>query len=581
MFLTLSLLAPRPSPLRPLLAVLALALGLLCAPAPAPAAAMRPAALLAAMSLEEKVGQIFMVWFEGPTVSPDTDALIRERHLGGVILYAAPGNVVSPRQVATLTAGLQETAAGTRLGLGLLVGVDQEGGPVARLRQGFTVFPSQMAQAAAGRPDLVRRAAAATGRELAAVGVNVDFAPVADVNVNPANPVIGIRSFGSDPAAVSRLAAAATAGYREAGVVCTPKHFPGHGDTAVDSHVGLPRVDHDAAMLARVDFPPFRASFAAGAPAVMTAHVLSPALEPEALPATLSRRVLTGVLRDRLGFSGAIFTDSLGMGAVAATFGTPEAAVLSLAAGADVLLIGADVGRPAAERLEAMDRVAAAVRSGRVPMARLDAAALAVLRLKERYGLLHAASFSKPARGFETRLATPDSAALARDIATQALTAFGPVAPALPAGRDSGTLVVRPRLGREAVDAEAEAGILAWSGPRTLFLPADPGEADLARAVAQAGPARRVILLVTDARGKAGQRRLAEALSGAAGDRLCLVAAQSPYDLPLLPRAGARLATYGETEAGMAALGRALFTNFRPTGRCPVELPQAETQTHS
>jgi beta-N-acetylhexosaminidase len=551
-----------------------------CAAIPAKATAVRPEQLLATMTPEEKVGQVFMLWFNGPSVSADTGMLIRDRHVGGVILYAAPGNVVSPEQVATLTAGLQETAAQTRLGLGMLIGVDQEGGPVARLRRGFTVFPSQMAQAATGRPDLARLAAAATGRELAAVGINVDFAPVADVNINPANPVIDIRSFGSNPADVARFTAAATSGYRGAETICTPKHFPGHGDTSVDSHVGLPRVDHDAARLGAVDFPPFRAAFAAGAPAVMTAHVLAPALEPEELPATLSRRVLAGVLRGRLGFSGAIFTDSLGMGAVAATFGTPEAAVMSLAAGADVLLIGADAGRPAAERLEAMDRVLDAVRSGRVSAARLDAAVLSVLRLKARYGLLRAADLATPAADFRTRLATDADAALAREIATRAVTAFGPLR-ALPAGRDAGTLVVRPSLGREAIDAAAEAGITAWSGPQTLFLPADPDDAAIARAAALARSARHVALLVTDARKNPGQRRLAEALAQAVGDRLCLVAAESPYDLPLLPQSGARLAIYGETPAGMEALGRALFTPFRPGGRCPVALPRAATTPQS
>ncbi len=554
--------------------VLACLLTLLWA-CPAARAASHADALLAGMTLEEKVGQLFMVWIEGPDVSPETAALVRARHLGGVILYATPGNIVSPRQVAALTAGLQAEASRTRPGLGLLIGVDQEGGPVARLRQGFTVFPSQMAQAATGQPGLVRRAAAATGRELAAVGINVDFAPVADVNVNPANPVIGIRSFGSDPAAVARLTAAATTGYGEVGVICTPKHFPGHGDTAVDSHIGLPRVEHDAATLNRVDFPPFRAAFAAGAPAVMTAHVLAPALEPTDTPATLSRRVLHGVLRDRLDFSGVIFTDSLGMGAVAATYGTPEAAVRALAAGADILLIGADAGRPATDRTDAMDAVVTAVRSGRISPKRLDAAVAAVLRLKRRHGLLRAAALAHPAPVPAAGPATAAHAALARDIAARALTAFGPTAPLLPAPRDATTLVVRPRLGREAVDAAAETGLAAWNGPKLLLLSADPDENAIAGAVAAATAARRVVLLVTDARHKAGQARLAARLQAAAADRLVLVAAQSPYDLPLAPPARVRLASYGETPAGMTALERALFTNFRPTGRCPVVLPAA------
>ena len=558
----------------PIVVLCILLAGILAVPA-AGSAASRASALAAAMTLEQKVGQLFMVWFAGPEVSGDIAGLIRDRHLGGVILYAVPGNIESPSQLAALTAGLQRQAAADQ-GIGLLIGVDQEGGPVARLRRGFTVFPSQMAQAATGRADLAGQAAAATARELRAVGINTDFAPVADVNVNPANPVIGIRSFGSRPADAARFAAAATAGFVGAGVICTPKHFPGHGDTSVDSHIGLPRVDHDQTTLTNVDFPPFRSAIAAGAPAVMTAHVLAPALEPDNLPATLSHRILSGTLRGRLGFDGVIFTDSLGMGAVAATYGTPEAAVLALAAGADVLLIGADAGRPAAERLEAMDRVAEAVRSGRVSQNRLNAAVLRVLRLKERYGLLDAARFSAlPATPVDKQVGRPEDAALARRIAIRSLTAFDPVKQALPLPAEETTLVVRPRLGRDVIDAEAEAAIAAWTGPRSAFLPTDPDETAISDAVALARHSRDVVLLATNAQHKTGQRRLAEALAAATPGRFVLVAAQSPYDLPVLPPAAVRLATYGEAPASLEALEKGLFTPFRFAGRCPADLGHA------
>ena len=438
-----------------------------------------------------------------------------------------------------------------------------------------------MALAATGRADLVREAAAATARELRAVGINTDFAPVADVNINPANPVIGIRSFGAAPDDVARLSAAATAGYGSAGVICTPKHFPGHGDTAVDSHIGLPRVDHDAATLDRVDFPPFRAAFAARAPAVMTAHVLVPAIEPDELPATLSRRVLEGALRSRLGFDGVIFTDSLGMGAVAATYGPAEAAVLALAAGADVLLVGADAQCPPIRRQEAMDRVAAAVRSGRVPASRLDAAVGRVLRLKERFGLLAAAALaSPPAADVAARVGRPEDAALARRIAARSLTLFSSVARTLPLSVDAGTLVVRPALGRPVIDAEAEAAVAGWNLPQTLFLPADPDTAAIDAAATRAREARAVVLLATDARGREGQRRLAGALAAAASGPFVLVAAESPYDLSVLPPAAARIATYGETPASLEALGQGLFTPFRFTGRSPVgPIPGKEAPT--
>lgn len=544
-------------------------------------AASRVDALAASMSLEEKVGQIFMVWFAGPTLSTDLAAIITQRHLGGVILYDKPGNIASAEQLAALTASIQAAAATTGHGLGLLVGVDQEGGPVARLRDGFTVFPSQMALAATGNRTFARQAARITGRELAAVGINTDFAPVADVNVNPANPVIGIRSFGEHPATVSRFVAAATAGYADAGVICTPKHFPGHGDTAVDSHVGLPRVDHDLATLRRVDFPPFRAGIQAGAPAVMTAHVLLPAVEPDNLPSTLSKRVLLGILRGKLGFDGVIFTDSLGMGAVADTYGTAEAAVRALEAGADILLVGADAGRPAAERLEAMDRIVQAVREGRVPQARLDAAVSRVLRLKKRFGLLDAKALATPLPDAAARCGTPANLALAERMAVRSLTAFGPTTGILPLPAAQTTLVVRPRLGRETTDAPVETTLASWSGVRTLFTPADPDDNAIEAARREAAGADHVVVLATNAGKNAGQRRLVEALAGASRGHMVIVAAESPYDLAVLPTVATRLAIYGEARVSLEALRQALFTRFHFTGRCPVTITPQPGATDS
>jgi beta-N-acetylhexosaminidase len=298
------------------------------------------------MSLEEKIGQLFTVYFDGPRISDDLRDMIANYHIGGVIYYGVSGNVENPLQVATLSRGIQKEAAKTPRGIGLFVSVDQEGGPVARLRRGVTLFPSNMAVAATGKPQNAAIAAEITARELRALGINVNFAPVADVNVNPGNPIIGIRSYGQDPARVSRFVAAAVRGYDKNRMLCTPKHFPGHGDTATDSHLGLPMVTHDAATFARVDLPPFQAAIFAGTRAVMTAHVELPAVDPTNTPSTLSRPVLIELLRNRLGFRGLVFTDSLGMGALAGTVGTVEAAARALAAGADVLLFGADKATP-------------------------------------------------------------------------------------------------------------------------------------------------------------------------------------------------------------------------------------------
>ena len=336
--------------------------------------------ILAAMSVQEKVGQLFMVYFEGPALSAPLRQMIEDYHIGGVVLFAIAGNIESTTQVANLINDAQATAVQSGAQVPLFVSVDQEGGPVVRLTDGFTVFPSQMAVGATASVTQARRMATVTAQELKALGFNMNLAPVLDVNNNPDNPVIGLRSFGSSPEQVAALGTAMIEAYRAQGMVATAKHFPGHGDTAVDSHYGLPVVPHDRAHLDSVEFPPFRAAIVADVPAIMTAHVLFPAIDPSAgRPATLSSLVLQDLLRKEMGFDGLIVTDSLSMGALANLVGATEAAQLAFRAGADLLAYGADIGHAPAESLAAYDRligVGAERRNQRGTVGRLGAAHL-------------------------------------------------------------------------------------------------------------------------------------------------------------------------------------------------------------
>ncbi|MCB0114223.1 MAG: hypothetical protein KDD84_09040, partial [Caldilineaceae bacterium] len=345
--------------------------------------------ILAAMTLEEKVGQLFMVYFRGPTMSDDLRQKIEDYHIGGLVLFAIAGNIEDTAQVATLLNDAQSLAVQSGAQVPLFVSVDQEGGPVVRLTDGFTVFPSQMAVGATGSITQAQRMAEVTAQELKALGFNMNLVPVIDVNNNPDNPVIGLRSFGSSPDAVAALGTAVIEAYAAQGMVVTAKHFPGHGDTAVDSHYGLPVVPHDRAHLDTVEFPPFRAAIAAGVPAIMTAHVLFPAIDPgEGQPATLSSLVLDGLLRQEMGFDGLIVTDSLSMGALANLVGTTEAAQLAFRAGADLLAYGADVSHSPAESVAAYERLLSLVQSGEISEARVDESVRRILSVKEAYGLL-------------------------------------------------------------------------------------------------------------------------------------------------------------------------------------------------
>jgi beta-N-acetylhexosaminidase len=328
--------------------------------------------------LRRTVGQILLAGFSGPTLPPELQSLAREFSLGGVVLFKR--NVEEPAQVAELAYRARTLLPATPL----WVGVDQEGGRVARLRAPFTEWPPM---AALGRAEpgeaeeLARRFAAALAFELSAVGITLDFAPVLDVLTNPANPAIGDRSLSGDPARVAALGRIIVEELQRARIAACGKHFPGHGDTSVDSHHALPLVEHPPERLREVEFAPFRAAIQADVAGIMTAHLHVPCFDDE-VPATLSRRIVTGLLREELHFDGIVFTDDLDMKAVAATYTMGEIAVRALAAGCDGLLsCGTDVDR----HVEALEAVIHAVEQDLLPLSRVEQAAARHQRAKERF----------------------------------------------------------------------------------------------------------------------------------------------------------------------------------------------------
>ncbi|MFI6451497.1 glycoside hydrolase family 3 protein [Streptosporangium amethystogenes] len=356
-------------------------------------------AVLASMSLEEKVGQLFMPVLYGQaadTVSGENQArfgvdtpakMVARYRPGGVILFPWAGNVKNVRQVVALTNGLQKASPE----IPLLIGADQENGQVSRLAPLVTNLPGASVIGSTGDSSLARRAAEVTGSELRVLGINLDFAPVADVNINPRNPVIGPRAYGSDPNKVAPMVAAAVRGFHDAGIAATAKHFPGHGDTNVDSHTGLPVIKHSLSQWKRLDAPPFAAAIGKDVDAIMSAHVVMPKLDPSGDPATLSRPILTGLLREKLGFDGVISTDALDMAGVRKRYGDGEVAVRAIQAGVDLLLMPPDYR-------EARGALLAAVKSGKISEARLDQSVRRLLKLKAARGLLERAPVADPAK---------------------------------------------------------------------------------------------------------------------------------------------------------------------------------------
>jgi beta-N-acetylhexosaminidase len=332
-----------------------------------------------------------MAGFSGMTASADIKRMIRDFGVSSVVLFAR--NVDGPEQVADLVRELQGIARDAGHELPLAVAVDQEGGRVARLREPWTIWPTARTVGRTGSVALSRQMGAAMGRELAACGIHWDFAPVVDVDSNPRNPVIGDRSFGADPAAVGRFAAAFIGGLQGAGVAACAKHFPGHGDTEVDSHLELPVVDHSPARLDELELPPFRAAVAADVASVMTAHVLVRELD-DSLPATLSTGIVGDLLRRRLAFEGVVVSDDLEMKAITLRWEAGMAATLAAQAGCDLLL----VCHKAEAQAAAVEALVRATERDELSWTAMDAACGRLKRLKETYALPHGDPDPKGAR---------------------------------------------------------------------------------------------------------------------------------------------------------------------------------------
>lgn len=324
-------------------------------------------------TLHAQIGRLLFVGIPGSTLDATTQRTLEDLHVGGVILFRR--NVGTPAEIAVLTDALHALPSRP------LVAIDHEGGRVQRLGEPFTQFPPTALVGRTGDPDFAYRVGRAMGTELASVGIDLSFAPVLDVNSYPANPIIGDRAFGSDPALVSTMGSALMRGLHDGGVLSCGKHFPGHGDTEKDSHLELPVVRRSRAELEQTELVPFRAAIAAGIPMLMSAHVLYPALDP-LQPATLSRAILTDLLRKELRFDGVVASDDLDMRAITSHQSVGDAAVATLQAGADALL----ACQKLQSAVEAFTAIEEAIAKGALDTGLLTTAAARILRLRARCG---------------------------------------------------------------------------------------------------------------------------------------------------------------------------------------------------
>jgi beta-N-acetylhexosaminidase len=521
------------------------------APAPEPT---RIAKLLASLSVEQRAGQAMAIAFHGSSVTSAVEEMIRTRGVGGVVLRAE--NAPNATALARICADLQRIAAEAKIPP-LFLALDQEGGSVVRVASGMTVFTSQMGLAATPDPvAAVQRAATITAGELRANGVNWNFAPVADVNNEPLNPIIGNRSFGSDPQRVSTLVAAAIRAYAAAGLLCCAKHFPGHGAATVDSHVALPIIDVDRARLDRVELPPFRAAIAAGVPAIMLAHLIVPALDPTpSLPASLSRRITTDLLRRELGFAGLAVTDDLEMGALA-SIGEAAAGERAIEAGADFVLFRFD---EAAQR-DGHRLISVAIRNG--SLQNFDVTLNRLLDAKMRYGILDQPSAPAP------DLAANAAAAL--DIARSSITLLHNDGKVLPLrGRvyviSTTTADLTPLPGDSDLATELErsrADVMGRKFGTTI------GDSVITNVLDEARSADVVVVGVADIGINDDQLKLVSRL--AAAKPTVLVSLRGPYDVSIAPNVAACVCAYDGRVPTLRALVEVLGGTRKPVGSLPV-----------
>lgn len=522
---------------------------------------------------EEKVGQVIWFGLQGITPGAEAQELIQQGKAGGFIFFGRQGT--DPAVLRNLTGQLQALAANQgRFAPGLLISVDHEGGRVQRFLTDFTPWPGAMAIGATRSEAYAEQVARAMAKELLGIGVNVNLAPIADVNINPENPVIGIRSFGEDPQLVAGLVSATVKGFRAEGMGAVAKHFPGHGDTHLDSHLALPTVKHPLERLATVELVPFRAAMGAGVDAIMTAHVIFPAVATDDLPATLSSQVIQGLLKEKLGFKGVVVTDAIDtMKAITDTFGVEKGMIMALQAGADALLVTESFGRH--QHLYGV--ILEAVKDGRIAPARLDDAVRRNLTMKARLGLLPGVK-SPEARLAGRTFSLGEHRKLALQVGADALTLVRNKHLPLDLKQDQMVLAIGPAYagkvnGTDGVLTALGAGLRAHhENVQEVALGYTPSPEGVEAVRALAAKAAVIVYGVFNGHQYAEHQALLQELM-ATGKPVIVVGMGEPYELTALPEIQTYIAAYGYQVPNLQGVGALILARAPAKGKLPVSIP--------
>lgn len=525
------------------------------------------------MNLEHQIGQKLLFAFQGmENPSPEIVQAFRKYHPGGVTLFR-PFNMDTPAQIRSLTRSLQDLARELDLPP-LLIAADQEGGQLMAFGDG-TPLPGNMALGATRSPELARKAGEVLGRELAAIGVNIDYAPCADVNINPQNPVVGVRSFGEDPNLVGELAAAMIEGIQSQGVAATVKHFPGHGDTASDSHHGLGTVPHSRERLHAVELTPFRSALQADAKLVMTAHLGILSIDGEnAPPATLSSNILTGLLRNELNFKGVVITDSMDMHAIRQGELLREDALRAAQAGADILLMTADP----LDQTRAFEALLQGAQNGRLSQENIQASVDRIMQLKNWL----AENATSPDLSV---IQCAEHMQVANEIAKKSITLVRDEKKYLPLKLEAGKRIaviipvpqdltpadtssyIQPKLAESIREHHAQTD--------EFKIPLAPSVEESAKVLEQMREYDVIVMGTINAYAEEKQAEFVRQLLQM-DKPVIIIALRLPYDLAAFPQASTFVCTYSIQEPSMRAVAKAVFGQGEMTGRLPVSIPGLE-----
>lgn len=519
------------------------------------------------MTLEQKIGQMIVAGFPSKEYDSHVEELIKNK-IGNIILFLR--NVSDKESLAELNNKIQKAMV-ENTGVPAFITIDQEGGMVTRIYEGATFLPGNMAFGAAQDKEALQKAGEISGTELRALGINFNLAPVLDVNNNSSNPVIGVRSYSDDPEVVAECGINVIKGLQSKGVVATAKHFPGHGDTDVDSHLALPIVPHAMERLEKVELYPFKKAIENGVDAIMSAHVLFPAIESEKLPGTLSHKVLTGLLREKMDFKGLIMTDCMEMKAIADFYGTTKAAVMAINAGADLICVSHHLDL----QLGTFEEIKAAVLNGELLESRIDESVARILSMKEKYNL-----FNKPFADMEevnTIVGSKEHLEFARGISEKSVTIV----------KDDRNLL--PVKSKNIMIIATEAVILTGADDsirkRTTFAEAvqealggeayniclNPSEVEIADLVTKAESKDLIIVGSYNASLNKGQGQLVRELLKV-NKNIVVAALRIPYDINSFEEVPSYICAYEYTPLSVKSVIKVLSGEINAQGELPIKL---------